>query len=100
MELTSLDLNTKEIEKLNKKGFHTVEDIQSFFPRTYHDFSEIKMANPSLSWLFIALKGKLESVESQKKNEILMLKAKVIEEGSGTKIHVMWIGSYYLKKYH
>ena len=36
-------------------------------------------------------------MESKKTNETLMLKAKVLEEGTLRKLHVMWIGMYFMK---
>ena len=97
MNLEDLGLKKAEITKLNKKGIESVEDIQNFFPRTYYDFTEIKTMHPSLDGQFVAVYGKFIKMETQKTNETLMLKAKVLESGTERKLHVMWIGAYYLK---
>ena len=97
MTLEELGLKKAEITKLNKKGIMTVEDIQQFYPRTYYDFSEVKTMHPSLNGQFCAIYGKFIRMETQKTNETLMLKAKVLEQGTEKKLHVMWIGNYYLK---
>ncbi len=97
MQLEELGLKPSEISKLNKKGFETVEDLQSFYPRTYYDFSEVKMLEPSLNDTFCAIVGRFDKMETQKTNNTLMLKAKVIDNLSHKKLHVMWIGNYNLK---
>lgn len=97
MQLEELGLKKAEITKLNKKNFFTVEDVQKFFPRVYHDFSEVKELDARYDNTFIAVVGCFERMETQKTNKTLMLKAKVRDKLSGKKLNVMWIGSYYLK---
>lgn len=95
--LEELGLRKAEITKLNKRDMNTVEDVQNFFPRTYYDFTEVKTMHPSLNEQFVAVVGRFDKLETQKTNETLMLKAKVLEKDTGIKLHVMWIGNYYLK---
>lgn len=97
MNLEELGLKKAEITKLNKKNIFSVEDVQNFFPRKYYDFTEIKTMHPSLNEEFVAVVGKFIKMETQKTNDTLMLKAKVLEKGTDRKLHVMWIGNYYLK---
>ena len=97
MLLGEIGLRKAEISKLNKRNIKTIEDVQNFFPRAYHDFTEIKAMHPSLNGQFVAIMGKFIRMETQKTNETLMLKAKILENSSDKKLHVMWIGSYHLK---
>ncbi len=97
MNLLEFGLRQAEVKKLDKKGFTTDRDIRRFFPRKYYDFSLPTCPSPFDSGKYIAVSGTLSEVKTDKKNGILMLKAKVIEQSSGITIHVMWIGSYYLK---
>ncbi len=97
MELKEIGLSDAGIEKLNKKGFYTVEDVQRFLPRTYYDFSQIRKMDKSLNGEFCAICGSFEKWETKKTNNTLMLKAKVVEKDTGTMLHVMWIGNYYMK---
>ena len=97
MLLEEFGLRKTEITKLNKRNINTVEDVQNFFPRAYYDFTEIKAMHPSLNGQFVAIMGKFIRMETQKTNETLMLKAKILENSSDKKLHVMWIGNYHLK---
>ena len=97
MELSALGLESKEITKLNKKGFFTVEDIQQFYPRTYYDFSRARALDPDLNNEYVAVVGFFDEMQTQKTNETLMIKAKVIDNMSRRKLNVMWIGNYYMK---
>lgn len=98
MELVELGLTPAEITKLNNKGFHTVEDIQTFFPRKYYDFSEAKPLDVSYANETVAVVGLFNEIQTDKKNGKALLKAKVIEKTTGNKLHVLWIGNYYMKK--
>lgn len=95
--LENLGISKNRIGALNKKGIFSVEDVQTFFPRKYYDFTKQESLKQQLSGEDAAIIGKLEKVTSDKKNNTLMLKAKVVDEVSGKTLHIMWIGSYYLK---
>ena len=97
MKLEVLSLKKAEITKLNKKNIFSVEDIQSFFPRTYHDFSSYHPLDKNYDNQFIAVVGRFDKIETDKTNNTLMLKAKVYDKETNKKLNVMWIGSYYLK---
>lgn len=97
MELEAIGLNQREITKLNKKGFFTVEDVQTFYPRKYLDYSKPTPLMPIESGNNIAVIGTFKEMETKKTNNTLMLKAKVYEKETGTKLNVMWIGNYYMK---
>jgi len=49
MELEAIGLNQREITKLNKKGFYSVEDVQEFYPRKYYDYSKVTTLMPLVS---------------------------------------------------
>lgn len=97
MELEALSLTKKEVTKLNKKNFFSVEDVQQFYPRKYYDFSVIRKLDPRFDGKNIAICGLFKKWETKKTNNTLMLKAKVYEKGTDTKLNVMWIGNYYMK---
>lgn len=97
MELEAIGLNQREITKLNKKGFYSVEDVQEFYPRKYYDYSKVTTLMPLVSGCNIAVVGIFREMETKKTNNTLMLKAKVYEKGTNTKLNVMWIGNYYMK---
>ncbi len=97
MELEAIGLSQREITKLNKKGFFSVEDVQQFYPRKYYDYSKTTPLMPLADGCNIAVIGTFKEMKTQKTNDTLMLKAKVYEKGTGTKLNVMWIGNYYMK---
>lgn len=97
MKLEALCLTSKEITKLNKKNFYTVEDVQEFYPRKYYDYSVVRTLNPRYDGKHIAILGRFDKWETKKTNGVLMLKAKVYEKGTDIKLNVMWIGNYYMK---
>lgn len=97
MDLQEIGLTSKEITKLNKKNFFSVEDVQEFYPRKYYDFSHITMLSPKESDNSIAVLGEFKEMEVKKTNNTLMLKAKVYEKGTNIKLNVMWIGNYFFK---
>ena len=98
MLLSELGIKENRIKVLEKKGFHTVKDVLEFFPRTYYDFRMPKPLVPENNGLFCSVIGNLEKVETQKTNETLMVKAKVYDKQTNRKLHVMWIGAYYIYK--
>lgn len=98
MDISVLDLTSKRISELASRGIKTVEDVQEFFPRKYYDFSQVSTPAPGLHDSHVAIVGVLNKVASKKTNNILMLQAKIIEQKSKKKIHVQWIGAYYMKK--
>lgn len=95
--LENLGISKNRINALSKKGLLSVEDIQEFFPRKYYDFSTQRSLSEENRNQYIAVVGILKKVSTDKTNHTVMLKAKVEEELSGKTLHVMWIGSYYLK---
>jgi len=97
MDLEAIGLNQSEISKLNKKGFFTVEDVQAFYPRKYLDYSKTTPLMPIESGNNIAIIGTFKKMETKKTNNTLILKAKVYEKETNTKLNVMWIGNYYMK---
>lgn len=97
MQFEEIGLTQKEITKLNKKSFYTVEDVQEFYPRKFLDYSHITSLMPLVSGQNIAVVGIFKEMETKKTNDTLMLKAKVYEKGTDTKLNVMWIGNYYMK---
>lgn len=98
MDLKELGIKENRIKLFQKKGFFTVEDIQNFFPRDYHDFTNPVSLLPVHSERFVSVTGILKSVKAQKTNETLMVKAKVWDETAKKDLHVMWIGAYYIRK--
>lgn len=95
--LNNLLISENRIKALAKKGIESVEDVQQFFPRKYYDFSAPAELIPQNQDKYIAIIGTLDGVSTDKKNNVLMLKAKVTDEHTQKKLNVMWIGSYYLK---
>lgn len=99
MTLYELGVTENRIKALEKVGICTIEDAQNFFPRTYYDFKHpVTLQKPLKEPLYTAVIGTVESVKTDKTNETLMIKAKVIERVSGKKLHIIWIGAYYLYK--
>lgn len=98
MELSVLGVKENRIKALAKRDLCTVEDIQRFFPRKYHDFTSNVELLPLNAGRHVAVVGELTSVSTKKTNNILMVKAKVLEPRSEKVLHIIWIGSYYLYK--
>lgn len=96
MDIRELNVQENRVRLLESKGFSCVEDVQEFFPRTYYDFSEQQSLYPIFNNQWISVVGTVDEVSTQKTNNILMVKAKVIDEKTGRKLHVMWIGAYYI----
>lgn len=96
MDIREIGVKENRIKVLASKGFETVEDVQNFFPRTYYDFSVQKSLDPVYDDTWSAVIGTIDEVSTKKTNNVLMLKAKVLDEMTGKKLHVMWIGAYYL----
>lgn len=95
--LNNLLISENRIKALEKRGITSVEDIQEFFPRKYYDFTNPTGLKPDMCGEYSAVVGTLKGVSTDKKNNTLMLKAKVTDRESGKNLNVMWIGSYYLK---
>lgn len=95
--LESIPLTPAEVKKLSSKGFERIQDVQQFFPRKYYDFSHTSSLTPNLNGKYIAVIGKFDKIEIDKKGTVLMLKAKVLTKPDDKKLNVMWIGSFYLK---
>lgn len=95
--LENLELREADISKLNKKNIFSVEDVQNFFPRKYYNFSNPTPLYPKYSEQYIAVIGRFDKLETDKKNKTVMLKAKVYDDMTGKKLNVLWIGSYFLK---
>lgn len=97
MELSALGVADNRIKALAKRNLCTVEDIQRFFPRKYYDFTSTVELMPLNADKYVAVVGQLTMVSVKETNGVLMLKAKVLEPKSDKVLHVLWIGSYYLK---
>lgn len=98
MKLSELDINENRIKLLEKKGFSSVKDVQEFFPRKYYDFRKVMALAPENAGGYCSIVGTCQQVETQKTNNVLMLKAKVYDEITDKKLNIIWIGSYYLYK--
>lgn len=96
MELKDLSITDNRIKALNKKGIFTVEDIQNFFPRKYYDFTKASPLHPCNAGKYVAITGVLQDVIKDNKNGLFMLKAKVLDHMTGSKLHVLWMGGSYL----
>lgn len=92
------ELGVKESRKkiLTDRGFDTVEDILFFFPRKYLDFSQQLFLDTKFNNKSAAIVGIVNEVTTAKTNNTLMVKAKLIDEITGRKLHIIWIGSYYI----
>lgn len=98
MDIREIGVKENRIKILASKGFETVEDVQRFFPKKYYDFSVQKPLDPIYHNTWSSIIGTVDEITTKKTNETLMLKAKILDEVTGKKLHVMWIGSYYLYK--
>lgn len=98
MELAALGITENRIKALAKRNLCTVEDIQRFFPRKYHDFTSNVELSPIHADKSAAVVGQLTNVSTKKTNGILMVKAKVLDEKTDKILHIIWIGAYYLYK--
>lgn len=96
MDLSELGLTKNRINALQKKGFKSVEDIQNFFPRKYYDFTTASGLIPEKHKQYAAFIGVLQEISKDKKNNLFMLKAKVMDSVSGKKLNVVWMGGSYL----
>lgn len=98
MDIREIGVKENRIKILASKGFETVEDVQRFFPKKYYDFSVQKPLDPIYHNTWSSIIGTVDEITTKKTNDTLMLKAKILDEVTGKKLHVMWIGSYYLYK--
>lgn len=96
MDVREIGVKENRIKLLESKGLGTVEEVQRFFPRKYHDFSVQRQLDEVYADTFCAIIGRAEEISTKKTNDVLMLKAKVYDEITGRKLNVMWIGAYYL----
>ena len=94
--LSDLGLSAAEIKKLEKKTIETVEDVQFFFPRKYYDFTNPVPLSPKYNGMYVSVVGRFDQKDVDKKNNRILLKAKVYDRETGKKLNIMWIGSYYL----
>lgn len=96
MNVSEIGVKENRIKLLESKGLGTVEEVQRFFPRKYHDFSVQRQLERIYADTYCAIIGKADEITTKKTNDVLMLKAKVYDEITGRKLNVMWIGAYYL----
>lgn len=87
----------KQINILEKRGITSVEDLQMLFPRKYYDFTKYTTLLESNNDKDVVIKGVFSKIDIDKKNNTLMLKAKVDDPVTGKRLHIIWIGSYFLK---
>ena len=98
MDVREIGVKENRIKLLEGKGLGTVEEVQRFFPRKYHDFSVQRQLDEVYADTYCAIIGRAEEITTKKTNDVLMVKAKVYDEITGRRLNVMWIGAYYIYK--
>lgn len=94
MLLSEMNIPTKTINALAKKKINTVNDLVMYFPRKYLDYREIVPLDNAVD-KDCAISGYLESYEKKQDAGMTIIKAHLIEESSGQKVTVTWMGQSY-----
>lgn len=66
MNLDVLGLRKDKVNQFNKKGIFTVEDLVSFLPRKYYDFTHTKSVKELLDGDYQAVVGTVEKLDTKK----------------------------------
>ena len=84
----------KDRERTWKEEINTVNDLVMYFPRKYLDYRKIVPLMEAVD-RDCAISGYLESYEKQTDKNMTIIKAHLIEESSGQKVTITWIGQSY-----
>lgn len=93
MDLEILDMKKNKISQFNKKGIYTIEDLVSFLPRKYYDFTEAKLVKDLKDNEFQAVIGVVDKVS--KKNSMINVTLK--DEGNRN-LYITFFNNNYLFK--
>lgn len=93
-----MGIKKNRIGILKKRGINSVEDLHCFFPRKYYDFRTPSSLIPENHDKYCSIIGLFQTVETQKTNNTLMVKAKVYDCNTDKKLNIIWIGHYYIYK--
>lgn len=94
MILSEMNIPVKTVNALGKKKINTVNDLVMYFPRKYLDYRKIVPLMEAVD-RDCAISGYLESYEKQTDKNMTIIKAHLIEESSGQKVTITWIGQSY-----
>lgn len=94
MILSEMNIPVKTVNALGKKKINTVNDLVMYFPRKYLDYRKIVHSWKRLIET-VLFQGISESYEKQTDKNMTIIKAHLIEESSGQKVTITWIGQSY-----
>lgn len=109
MDLSLVGLTGKKQEILNRDGIYTIEDLLCTRPRKYYYFDTpaALQLTPGLQNLIdekepVAIIGRCISVENDYNSEkkMSLIKIKVIDSRTDTKLHINIIGGYNMLNYY
>lgn len=74
MNLEILQLRKDKIAQFNKKGIYTVEDLLTFLPRKYYDFTNPKLIKDLKDNEYESVVGTLIEIKGKNENKIIQVK--------------------------
>lgn len=94
MELAALGIKPNKKKQFESRGISSVEELLSFLPRKYKDFSQITGILPSDQ--VSCLRARVTNVSSKNAGKVPYVSADCVEFPSGKPIHVIWFRSMWI----
>ena len=91
--LDVLDIPTKKVKQLNKKGLYTLEDVAMYFPKRYEDYRQITPIRAVVPEEKCALVGQVIEV----KTFATVVKA-IIQDKAQDTIEIIWFNQPYIAR--
>lgn len=92
------EIGTRSYNVLVKKNITNFEQAVRIFPRKYYDFTQTVPLIARNCGEMRAFSCRLISFDKQEKNKRIIVKAKMEEEETGTKLYISWFGQYFMYK--
>lgn len=92
------EIGTRSYNVLVKKNITNFEQAVRIFPRKYYDFTQTVPLIARNCGEMKAFSCRLISFDKQEKNKRIIVKAKMEEEETGTKLYISWFGQYFMYK--
>lgn len=93
------EIGTRSYNVLVKKNITNFEQAVRIFPRKYYDFTQTVPLIARNCGEMRAFSCRLISFDKQEKNKRIIVKAKMEEEETGTKLYISWFGQYFMYKH-
>jgi len=91
-------IGIQRLKLLGQLGIFTIEDLISYFPRNYEDWSQTTSIKDVSIGEIHTIQGKISTIpQNIKKGKLVMTKMK-IQDSTGT-LWIVWYGQPYLKNY-